>query len=520
MGQYKRSAHRRWYAALAALFIVAMLPAGAARADAGRTRLTGLAAGPNAVGFEFRTIVDPTRHVATNDAGTPIGVAVWYPATARPAGSEPMTTIDYRLLQFATPPGARERQMFEAEEAAALPVWRHIGIVELTDDQAVASLHTGGIAIRGAPRQPGRFPVVVVLGGAYYLSTTAEWLASHGFLVVAAVRFSDRANEVGTAEFSWYLENSVRDAEFVLSALRDDPLADTDVVSTLGHGGGGIQAMLFAMRNRQVRALVNIDAANFSTRSRTRELPFYSPRLLRIPFLYLATAATRTSQDQFEDFHAMAFSERYEVIVQNAEVRHHDLSDLGRAVTEPLRIRGIAQQAVQQTYVELHEMVLRFLRARAAGSPGELNRFRTWIAGAHPPGVYAVKAHPRVEPAPNVVTLEQTLSEHTPATLREAQARDRDAPLFRADSLVRLGRKAMAADDFTIAAAVADFGATTYPSSPLFAELKSDALESSGALEQARAVASTCAVMTSENDWRAAVAVRLSAERARRLTTR
>ena len=69
----------------------------------------------------------------------------------------------------------------------------------MTDAQARASLHTGGIAVRAAPARPGRYPVVVVLGGPYYLGTTAEFLASHGFLVVAPVRFSDRANEVGTA---------------------------------------------------------------------------------------------------------------------------------------------------------------------------------------------------------------------------------------------------------------------------------------------------------------------------------
>ena len=135
-----------------------MIPVTAARADVGHTRLTGLPPGPNAVGFEFRTIVDPTRHVTAGEAGTLIGVAVWYPAATRPADSQPLTTIDYRLLQFATPLGARERQMFEADEASALPVWRHIGIVDLTDDQAVAALHTGGIAVRGAPKQAGRYP--------------------------------------------------------------------------------------------------------------------------------------------------------------------------------------------------------------------------------------------------------------------------------------------------------------------------------------------------------------------------
>lgn len=513
-------AQRRRNVAAVALLLVALLPASAARADVERTRFTGLAPGPHAVGFEFRTIVDSTRNVATSQVGTAIGMAVWYPAASRPVDGQPLTTLDYRLLQFATPLGERARQMFEADEAAALPVWRHIGIVELTDAQAVASLHTGGVAVRGAPRRAGRYPVVVVLGGAYYLSTTAELIASHGFVVVAAVRFSDRPNDVGTAEFSWYLENSVRDAELALSTLRDDPQADTREVAAIGHGGGGMQAMLFAMRNRQVRALINVDPGNFSARSRARELAFYSPRLQRAPFLYLATAATRASQDQFEDFLAMRFSERYEVIVQNPDVRHHDLSDFGRPVTEPLRIRGTAQQAVQQVYVDVHEMIVRFLQEHAGAGAPETDRFAKWIATAPARGAYAVTAYPRVEPAPTVEAIEQTLSEATPAMLREAQTRDPDAPLFQSSNLLRIAKKAMAADAFTTATAIADFAATIYPASPLFADLKSDALERSGTFQQAQVVASACAAMPSDNDWRAAVAVRLCAERSRRLLAR
>ena len=87
----------------------------------------------------------------------------------------------------------------------------------------------------------------------------------------------------------------MRDAEFALSTLATTRWP-TPAVAAMGHGGGGIQAMLFAMRNRQIRALVNIDAGNFSSRSRARDLPFYSPRLLRIPFLYMATAATKAAR--------------------------------------------------------------------------------------------------------------------------------------------------------------------------------------------------------------------------------
>ena len=52
-------------------------------------------------------------------------------------------------------------------------------------------------------------------------------------------------------------------------------------------------------------------------------------------------------------------------------------------------------------------------------------------------------AHPRVEPAPTVVEIEQTLGPHTPALLRDAHARDPEAPLFQPADLLRIARKAL-----------------------------------------------------------------------------
>jgi pimeloyl-ACP methyl ester carboxylesterase len=84
----------------------------------------------------------------------------------------------------------------------------------------------------------------------------------------------------------------VTDAEWGLEELRADPRAGVGDVSALGHGGGGLQAMLFAMRNPTVNAVVNIDAGNFSTRSQPRSIPFYNPRLMRAPYLFIVTADT------------------------------------------------------------------------------------------------------------------------------------------------------------------------------------------------------------------------------------
>jgi dienelactone hydrolase len=482
--------------------------------DTTGTRLAGVRVGPYAVGFDVRQGLDATRPINQIDGGTRIGIATWYPAGAGRGPAHAMTTLEYRLLGFANP-SQQQRRDFEDDEVKALLAWRHIGIVELTRDQARASLHTSGVAVRGAPAADGRFPVVVVLGGQHYLSTTAESLASHGFLVVAAFRYAGQSNEIGTNGFGWYLENSVRDAEWALSEIRAHPNADMRHVSAIGHGGGGMLAMLLAMRNRSVGALVNIDAGNFSSRSRIRDNPLYSARLMRVPYLYIATADTRTSQDQFEEFQSMAFSERFEVIFGNSEIRHHDLSDLGRAVTAPMAIRGASQADVQQRYADVQEMAVRFLLQRSGGGPSGGTGFAEWLQ-AHSGAIYTVTARTGIEPAPTLVRVLEKVDGSTVTTLRDARRRDPEAALFQPASLARIVANALATRDLQLALALADFAVDVRPGEPILQELKSLVLDARGEPADAVRVATACAAMKADNDWQASGAIARCKERAER----
>jgi hypothetical protein len=326
---------------------------------------TGIPVGSHSVGFRFDRTTDPARRV-------PLGIAVWYPATA--ASGAPMTQLEYRTLAFSRGLDADARRGFLDSEAEMMVGWRHVGIVPLTMEQARAAVNAPGRAVRDAPSAPGRFPVVLVLGGPWYLSTTAEILASRGFLVAAPVRFADIAHEVPTLHFSWSVENAARDAEWALADLARDPSADTTRVASLGHGGGGLQALILAMRNPAIRAVVNIDAGNFSKRSNPSQLAFYHPRLLRVPYLNILTAATRQSLDLYSDFEAMRFSRRHEVLLADPALRHHDLSDVGRGVSAVLGVRGDAQDMVLRAYADVQQTISRFLNGDAKTTSADSSR--------------------------------------------------------------------------------------------------------------------------------------------------
>ena len=476
--------------------------------------------GPHSVGFRLQRSVDLSRTINTAEKGTTLGVAIWYPAAKSSPAKPAMTQLDYRLLEFSKPLDEPARQAFLDSEAGQMVAWRHIGIVPLGLDQARASFDAQGRAVRNAIRAPGRFPVVLVLGGPWYLSTTAEILASHGYLVAAPVRFSDEWNDIPTLRFQGWIERSLRDAEFVLTELARDPSADMANISVLGHGGGGMQAMLLAMSNRSIRAVANIDAGNFSNRSSIDDLVLFHRRLVRVPYLYIVTADTRSGADRYAEFENMRLSRRYEVILENPDLRHHDLSNAGRAVSASLRIRGTAQEAVLRTYADVQETLVRFLDTQGRPAPASaVEPFTAWIRnmGASSSG-YAVTIRDAVEPAPSVEQILGNLKEFTPERMREAHGRDPDAPTFQEAQLAKIVKAARASSQLPLAAQFASLSLELHPDSIMLHNLASATFEAAGDRAAARKTAERCgALQLPGSDWRAEAAQTECRERLQRL---
>lgn len=485
--------------------------------DVTGTRLAGVHLGPHPVGFSVRSVIDPTRHVNTVDPGVRVTVATWYPAVRQASAAKPaMNALDYQLLQLGTADDA-ERRRYEDDQVTALCSWRHIGIIDLTRDQASRSLRTSGIAVRDAPAREGPWPVVMILGGPYYLASTAETLASFGFVAMAPFRTDDQQNEVGSQGFPWYLENSIRDAEWVMQAAKPRGGAAARIFA-LGHGGGGLQALLFAMRNRNVSAVVNIDSGNFSTRTNARTLLFYSPRLLLVPYLQILREETRKDQDQYDDFAAMAFSRRIEIVLQDDSVRHHDLSDIGRAVTVPLGIRGDVQTAVEREYADVQETVVRFLQSQAVSDDASSAALETWLTTHDAQSRHAVKVYPAIEPAPAVQQVLAALGASTPAMLRAAHDRDPNARVFEADSLVKIVARALAVTAPSTAVEIANLARELHADDPRFLALKSEAALAAGDRPGAVAAARDCAAVKPGDDWQAKATVARCQDEVKRLS--
>ena len=117
----------------------------------------------------------------------------------------------------------------------------------LRDGVSAVTLH--GRASRDAkPATDGPFPLIVIShgypGNRFLLSHLAETLASRGYFVAAADHPQSTYDDQGA--FGATLYHRPLDQKFLLSALGDEPLADTRNAAVIGYSMGGYGALVLA----------------------------------------------------------------------------------------------------------------------------------------------------------------------------------------------------------------------------------------------------------------------------------
>lgn len=216
-----------------------------------------LKAGRFRVGFRPRFVRDPSRswemtasqdHALQADpGGRPIQFNTWYPAAASRAG-RPMYLADYSM-QSPTPGYELLSRVMNARAD-----WR----VAPTRSEEMRLK-----AVLGAAPANERFPVVLMFGGLGDDMNSnvvmAEFLASHGMVVVSVSLLGPSSEDTGPSGGSDGVETTVRDMEYVLSIVRRYAYVDSGRVAALGHSIGAVQALVLAARSGLVATVVGLD---------------------------------------------------------------------------------------------------------------------------------------------------------------------------------------------------------------------------------------------------------------------
>lgn len=270
--------------------------------------LTAVHHGPHIVGFKTIEVYDYTRTFRASrdyfgnpiegETARPMQICVWYPATALP-DAQPLSLAEYAF------PYPERQELFNFVSALQnRENGRMQGMFGTLD--MVLSLFSGEVgAVRGAPEVEGKFPVVIYAGdrttGIIDNAPLCEYLASYGYVVAGLQSVGTTAlNPMMTVRD---LETQARDMELTLAQMRDDEQVDMSRVAVVGRGQGAQAAVLFAIRNSSVGAVMVLGglAGQGESSPVLLEHPEYDASALWVPILHVGSQPGMCDAFRFSD---------------------------------------------------------------------------------------------------------------------------------------------------------------------------------------------------------------------------
>jgi dienelactone hydrolase len=210
------------------------------------------------VGFRVTSAADRTRSTSTFPEGRPLQIAVWYPAGS---GGSALTFRDYVFLAGSElgsddSPAAGSKAV---EEYRSFLTGAGVAAAEVD-----AWLSTKMRATRDALPAVGRFPLVLIAQGngqsAHDQAFLAELLASRGYVVATTPSQARIGGAMKSEdEIASQAEAQAADLAFAARKLRTGPGPRAGRYGIIGHSFGARSALLLAMRDSDVGALVSLD---------------------------------------------------------------------------------------------------------------------------------------------------------------------------------------------------------------------------------------------------------------------
>lgn len=254
-----------------------------------------LAPGPIPVGFQIvhqydfsRTFLgdhDPvTGRANTGERARPVQTLVWHPATQ---SGKAMRFGDYLQLIGSELHFTRStEEVRAAADAIALSEY----ISESGPQRARQALDGAMRARRDAPALNGKFPVVIyapsISAPAAENADLCEYLASHGYIVIASPSVGPRSREMpSTLEGA---ETGAADIAFLVAYAHTLPHADASRIGVAGYSWGGLSNVLAAARDSRIKALVNLDGLVRYYPELIAAAKYATPEAMTTPMLYVA----------------------------------------------------------------------------------------------------------------------------------------------------------------------------------------------------------------------------------------
>ncbi len=460
------------------LALALLLFAPAAHAQGGFGFAT--APGPHGVGLRvvhqydfsrsYRGATDPvTGEAVTGEKARPIQTLIWYPAAK---SGTPLRYNDYLRLSATEEVFGRS----DAEIAAATSgLLRTVGSALPPARLQAETGRTMWATLDAAPA-PGKFPVVIYAPSfgapAYENADLAEYLASHGYVVIASPSIGARGRGM-TADVEG-ISAQVGDIGFLIAFARSLPQADLDQVAVVGFSWGGISNVFAAARDNRIDALVSLDGSVRYYPGLVESAKYVTPARITTPFLFVAakpdaiedmqlpgldSSTSFLNKLKYADFHRVTMN----------QMVHGNFASRQVAFTPDAGFAAFTRAEVEQSYGWTARYVLRFLDAylkadASAAAFLEADPERNGV----PRHLLAITSRKSTGPPPTRETLAAQLAargfDAIPQVYAEMRARDSGFELTEED-LNSWGYGLLQRGDNKAAIAVLKLATTLFPKS-------------------------------------------------------
>lgn len=324
------------------------------------------------VGFRVLDRVDAARPSHEHPTGRPIQISIWYPAVAE---GPPLAFSDYVLLtatetSLGAPPPAAAAETLEGYRG-------FLAQAKVARPDADAWLATKMRASRDAARSTGRAPLVLIAQGngdsAADQAFLAERLAARGFVVASTPSQVKIGGPMRSEEeIPAQADAQAADLAFALRALRAESDVRGGPYGVVGHSFGARSALLLAMRDPDVAAVVSLDGGigTKTGKGLLEKAPGFDRKRLKAPLLHLYEEGDPYMPVDLEPLRSLP-GEKW--LVRVDAMRHVHFSSAGvlaqripavGTATSATPQTGAAWDAVAETTASFFE---RFLRETGSG---------------------------------------------------------------------------------------------------------------------------------------------------------
>ena len=261
--------------------------------------------GVHGVGVRFIKQVDRTRSFTPERGlfsrkekrGRPMQTVIWYPTEK---GGRGISYGDYlELVGWET-----DFDGSPNEQARTVDAWLQM-VTDGKRKQQVASERRRIMwAVRDAVPKAGKYPVVIyapsINNTTFENADIAEFLASHGYIVIAAPTIGETSRWI--KKDLKHAELQAADIRFLIDYARTLPQADMTRVAVAGFSWGGLSNVLAAAKDERIKALVCLDGAVRYYNAIIAQARYADPAKLRTPLLFLAqTPASMESNIRYKE---------------------------------------------------------------------------------------------------------------------------------------------------------------------------------------------------------------------------